>query len=613
MSNDPTTPENRDQELPIPESTDMPAQSDTPAAEAPVSDAPAAETQAEVAAEPEAAPAAVEPVAEVTPAAEETVVVEAAPAADAAPTAEIAPAAEASGESAVETAADVEGLEEGEETDETGAPKKKPKRRPRLSDEEAQVVWDELTAANKEQTVLQVRCLRAIPGGMIVSFKELEGFVPRSQFMLEGRAEQTDMLPFVGQDVPALIVELSDFEKRKYVCSRRKALKLEKFLVVKKGDILEGEVTSITNYGVFVDLGGVDGLVHISRLSKVRVANPADVVKLHEKVKVRVVDVEPHKERIALSMKEFTESPWTAAADKYTTGTVHKGQVRNITDFGVYVQLEPGIVGMVHISDLSWTRRLQHPSEVVRVGQHLDVQVLEVRASDKRISLSVKATQPDPWPRLANIYHVGAEATGTVKRVMDAGAIVALEYEIDCFVPRGKMGAQRRGPRAPKPAETSAIKAGDSVQVKVLEMDIDKKSFICAIVREEGQDSREDHGGESFNMKTSTGERGFSLGDIPALQNLFKNQEAEAAAAAPVVEAPVVEAAPVVEEAPVVEAAPVVEEAPVVEAAPVVEEAPVAEAAPVVEDAPVAEAAPAEDAAPADAEPAADEKTDPAV
>jgi small subunit ribosomal protein S1 len=494
---------------------------------------------------------------------------------------------------------------EGEGT-EGGGGRRRNRKRPRLDDEVARPIWDELVAAFADGTMLTMHCTRAIQGGLLVEYKGLEGFVPKSQFSAEGRADQSELDAVVGTDIELVLIELSDFDARKFVCSRKRAAKRALLGSITKGDVREGVITSLTNYGAFVDLGGVDGLVHISRMSKFRIGKPSDVAKVGETVKVRVVEVDLKNERVALSMKEFAESPWTGTADRFPVGSIQTGRVRNITDFGVYVQFEPGIIGMIHVSDLSWTRRVQHPNEVVKVGQEVQVKIMDIRPSDHRMSLSYKDAQPDPWPRLANIYPPDTEATGTVKRVSESGAIVSLEFDIDCFVPRGKMGGRRKGgPRGSAPAAAPTVAPGDSVRVKILEMDIDKHSLIAALVREDGGgDSRRDRGERrdedpNFSTASQQSERSFSLGDIAGLRNLLKATQEEEAAATPAPDAaPVVEAAPVIEEAPVVEAAPVIEEAPVAEAAPVIEEAPVAEAAPVIEEAPVAEAAPVIEEAP---------------
>ncbi len=602
--------------LPLMTSPDTPAQEEAPAAaEAAVEtvsagiveDAPAETPAGDVAAvEPPAAEVAevapvadVEtPVAEVAPVADaEAPLAEAAPVADAeTPVAEVAPVADA--EAPVAEAALVADTEapvaEGEtaEGEVAEGAEKKSRKKPKLSDEEAAEIWKELLAAKEQESLQTVRCVRAIPGGALVDFKGLEGFVPRSQFQLSGRAEQVDIEPHIGQDIEIVVVEISELERRKYVCSRKKALKKAKFAQFNKGDVLEGVVTSITNYGVFVDLGGVDGLIHISRLSKTHVKTPSEVVQLHETVKVKVVNVDVKNERIALSMKEFTESPWTKIGDQYSIGTIHKGKVKNITSFGVYVQLDPGIVGMVHISDLSWTRRIQHPTEIVKVGQELEVKVIDSKPQEKRIALSVKDTQPNPWLKLANIYPAGAEADGVLKQVMDAGAIVSLDFDIDCFVPRGKMGI-RKPRRGQQQAAEPTMNVGDTVRVKVVEMDPEKRSFICAMVREDSGDDRHYDDKPSFTVNQSASDRAFTFADVPGMQALLNVPTMQTTPEPAAIETPAPAPADVEPVAAVEPEAPVTDvETPVAE--PPVEEPMIAEAIEPVQDAPAEEAAAAE-------------------
>jgi ribosomal protein S1 len=475
-----------------------------------------------------------------------------------------------------------------------------------MDDAEAQVIWDEIKHAHENKDLLTFHLSRSIPGGAIVSYKGLEGFVPRSQFLISGRAEQSEIEGMVGQDIDLVVIEMTDFAKRKFVCSRKRALKRHLLMSLKKGSIVEGKVTSITSYGAFVDIGGVDGLIHVSRLSKLRINTPSEVVKIGEEVKVRIVDISEKDERVALSMKEFTTSPWQGVDAAYKVGDTVKGKVRNITDFGVYVQLEPGMVGMVHISDLSWTKRLQHPTEVVAVGDDIEVMIMEIRPKDRRIALSLKATLPDPWPRLANVYPANTEADGKIKHIMDAGAIVSLDHDIDCFIPRGKMGGRRR----PGGDNTETHNIGDTVRIRIVEMDVEKHSFIGAIAREETEPSRPQRRGERSEPRSdfkmphqSSSDSAFKLGDLEGLQKLFNAnvaaEAAEAAAAAPKAEVATAAATPIVEETPVVEEIPVVEETLVVEETPAVEEAPAVEEIPAVEETPVVEETPAVEEIPA--------------
>lgn len=399
-------------------------------------------------------------------------------------------------------------------------PKKEKPQKAKMNEEEFAPIWEELTTARDSETLMTVKCTRSIRGGALIDHKGLEGFIPMSHFELSRNLNEKTIEPFVGQMIDVTVIEMSSREERRFVCSRKNALKKSKFDSMKKGMVVEGTVTSITDYGVFVDLGGIDGLVHISRLSKVRVNHPSDVVKPKQLVKVTIVDVDYKKERIALSMKEFTESPWARVAEKYVPQSIHKGKIRNITSFGVYVQLEPGVDGMVHVSDLSWTKRLNSPDELVKVGQELEVKVLEVNPDKQRIALSVKETQPDPWPRLANIYPVGTESEAKIKLLMPAGAVVELPFDVDGFVPRGKMGPKgKKGGR-----KESSYTVGDAVRVQIVDIDIEGRSLICSIAREEQvRETRSEK--ERDDLKQAASDRAFTLGDIAGLKEMFRKPE----------------------------------------------------------------------------------------
>lgn len=395
---------------------------------------------------------------------------------------------------------------------------KKKETAPRLPDEVVQPIWDELKNSLTDSELLQVTCVRTTQGGMVVSYKDLEGFIPRGQFALEGRPEMSEIEPYVGQQVPVCVIEISDISKRKYVVSRKKGLRIEKYMALKKGDVFEGVVTSIVSYGAFVDIGGLDGLVHISRMSKIRINSPSDVVKVNDTVKVKVVDIDAKKNRISLSMKEFSASPWIGVNERFPIGTIHKGKVRNLTDYAAYVQLEPGVVGMVHVSDLSWTQRLDNPSEVVKVGQEIEVKVMDIKLDSHRMTLSLKEAQQDPWPRLANIFPVNTEVVGRIKSLLDAGIIVTLENDLDAFVPRGRMGGRKKGGKAPD------LQIGEEIRLKVLEMNPEKHSIICAPPREEVKHTSPREREQTPVQFTTASSTGFTLGELTSLKNLFPQE-----------------------------------------------------------------------------------------
>ena len=405
-------------------------------------------------------------------------------------------------------------------------------------------VWEELTKAKDAEAIIPVKLKASVRGGAIIEYNGLEGFIPMSHVDLSKNPTEKHIEPLLGQMVDIVVIEMSTFEERRFVGSRKEALKKQRFNSMKKGMVVEGTITSITDYGVFVDLGGIDGLVHISRLSKIRVNHPSELVKFRQHVKVTVVDVDHKKERIALSMKEFTESPWAHVGEKYPTGSTHSGKVRNITSFGVYVQLEPGVDGMAHISDLSWTKRLNSPHDIFKIGDEVQVKVLDVSSEKQRISLSVKEMLPDPWPRLANIYPVDTTAEGTIKLLMPAGAIVELPHDVDAFIPRGKMRS-----RAKRGKKETTYNIGDVVRVRVVDINVEKHELIVGIDYEEKQSEHRSEK-QKEELKQATSDRAFTLGDIAGLREMISSPEKSTPPSAPVVEQ-VVETSPT--EVPVIE------------------------------------------------------------
>src|SRR3989440_194917 len=231
------------------------------------------------------------------------------------------------------------------------------------------------------------------------------------------------------------------------------------------GQTRKGVVKNITDFGAFIDLGGVDGLLHITDMSYGRVSHPSELVRIGQELEVKVLDIDWERERISLGLKQLQTYPWHDVAQQYPVGTRLKGKVRNLTSFGAFVEIEPGIDGLIHISDMSWTKRVQHPSEVVKKGDEVEVLVLNVDAENKRISLGLKQAQEDPWLRIGETYPVGTELRGRVLRLMDKGVVVDIGNDIEGFVPMSQLGI----PDIHNPGE--AVKEGQAVDLKVLEVD----------------------------------------------------------------------------------------------------------------------------------------------
>src|SRR5205814_238081 len=242
------------------------------------------------------------------------------------------------------------------------------------------------------------------------------------------------------------------------------------------GTRVQGKVVSITNYGAFVELEpGIEGLVHISEMSWTRnVRHPSKIVSIGETIEAVVLKVDEAEEKISLGMKQTEEDPWMALPQKYPVGTRLRGKVRNLTSFGAFVEIEPGIDGLIHISDMSWTKRVQHPSEVVKKGDEVDVLILNVDAENKRISLGLKQAQEDPWLKIGETYPVGTELRGRVLRLMDKGVAVDVGHGIEGFVPMSQLGI----PDLQSPAE--AVKEGQARELNVLEAEPIHRRIVLA-------------------------------------------------------------------------------------------------------------------------------------
>src|SRR5439155_1144723 len=275
----------------------------------------------------------------------------------------------------------------------------------------------------------------------------------------------------LGQSFEFKIIKLNK-RRRNIVVSRRVLLEAERktkrdvlMKELQVGQTRKGVVKNISDFGAFIDLGGVDGLLHITDMSYGRVRHPSKIVSIGETIEAVVLKVDETEEKVSLGMKQTEEDPWMALPQKYPVGTRLKGKVRNLTSFGAFVEIEPGIDGLIHISDMSWTKRVQHPSEVVKKGDEVDVLILNVDAENKRISLGLKQAQEDPWLRIGETYPVGTELRGRVMRLMDKGVVVDLGSDIEGFVPMSQLGI----PDIQQPGD--AVKEGQAVELKVLEVD----------------------------------------------------------------------------------------------------------------------------------------------
>ncbi len=426
-------------------------------------------------------------------------------------------------------------------------------------------VWDKIRHAYETGEIVQGRLARKIKGGVIVDLFGVDAFLPGSQIALR-RVPDIDAL--IGQTMEFKIIKLNK-RRRNIVVSRR--MILEQIREEKRGRLLEeievgqvrrGVVKNITDFGAFIDLGGADGLLHITDMSWGRVGHPSELVSISDELEVKILDldlqnnrislglkqlqpypwenvsekypvnerirgkvvsitnygafvelekgveglvhisemswtrhikhpskvvsigdlieavvlnVNEEEEKISLGMKQIEEDPWDTLAEKYPPGTIVAGKVRNLTSFGAFVEIEEGIDGLVHISDMSWTRRIHHPSEVVRKGETVKVQVLHIDTENKRISLSIKDLEENPWTSLAEKYSAGVEASGKVVRLLDKGVVVDLEGEVEGFVPISQLGYRNLENPADK------FREGDLLELKVIESDPDNRRIVLSV------------------------------------------------------------------------------------------------------------------------------------
>ncbi|MFL5532148.1 MAG: S1 RNA-binding domain-containing protein, partial [Gemmatimonadales bacterium] len=284
----------------------------------------------------------------------------------------------------------------------------------------------------------------------------------------------------IGETIEAVVLKVDEAEEK--ISLGMKQTEQDPWMVLPLkypvGTRLQGKVVSITNYGAFVELEpGIEGLVHISEMSWTRnVRHPSKIVSIGETIDAVVLKVDESEEKISLGMKQTEQDPWMVLPLKYPVGTRINGKVRNLTSFGAFVEIEPGIDGLIHISDMSWTKRVQHPSEVVKKGDAVDVVILNIDAENKRISLGLKQAEEDPWLKIGETYPIGMELRGRAVRLMDKGVVVDLGNDIEGFVPMSQLGvADIENPG-------DAVKEGQALDLKVLEVDPIHHRIVLAVI-----------------------------------------------------------------------------------------------------------------------------------
>ncbi len=329
--------------------------------------------------------------------------------------------------------------------------------------------WDRLIDKYDKGEIIEGRCSRRIKGGIVVDLGGVDAFLPGSQIDVR---PIRDFDALIGQSMDFKIVKVNHMRKNIVVSHRvlvEEELKgqREKILSeLERGQILEGSVKNITDFGVFIDLGGVDGLLHINDLSWGRVSHPSEIVSLDEKIRVVVLDFNEPKDRISLGLKQLQPHPWEDVETKYPVGSVVRGKVVSISDYGAFVELEKGVEGLIHISEMSWTQHIKHPSKVLAVGEMVDAKVLNIQKEERKISLGLKQLEPDPWETLAEKYPVGSVHKGIVRNLTNFGAFVELEEGIDGLIHISDLSWTKK---IRHPGEV--VKKGDEIDIVVLNVD----------------------------------------------------------------------------------------------------------------------------------------------
>ncbi len=348
-----------------------------------------------------------------------------------------------------------------------------------LSREKAEKVkvWEDVEKAYNEGTVVTGRVIERIKGGLSVDIG-VRAFLPGSQVDVRP-VKNLDSLK--GEEIQCLVIKLNR-KRGNIVLSRKLVLeeeiskqKADTLETLEEGTVMQGVVKNITDYGVFIDLGGIDGLLHVTDLSWGRVNHPNEMFNVGDEMTVKVLKFDREKERVSLGYKQLTPDPWTLVHERYPVEQKVQGKVVNLTDYGAFIELETGVEGLIHVSEMSWSKRVKHPSKVLQVGQEVEAVVLDLDTENRRISLGLKQTEPDPWSTLAERYTVDSTITGRVRNLTDFGAFIEVEEGIDGLVHVSDISHRR----IKHPSE--ALKKGDTVEAVILNIDVENHRLSLGI------------------------------------------------------------------------------------------------------------------------------------
>ncbi len=348
-----------------------------------------------------------------------------------------------------------------------------------FNDAQRRKIWEELEKAFKDGTPVNGVVVDKTKGGLNVDISGIEAFMPGS--LVDSRPV-SNLDSYKGQEIEAIVIKFS--RKKNNIVLSRKAItdevigkqKAETLEKIEPGFVVEGVIKNLTDYGAFVDIGGIDGLLHVTDMSWGRLQNPSDMFKVGDTIQVKVLKLDRTKEKVSLGFKQLQPDPWSAVVELYPVGARIKGKISSVTEYGAFVELEPGVEGLVHVSEMSWSKRARSPKTFLKSGDEVEVQVLGVDTEDRRISLGMRQLQPNPWEHAAALYRVGTTVTGSVRNLTDFGAFIELEEGIDGLVHISDIS---RSKKIKHPKEV--LKKGQEVQAVVTSLDVDAQKMSLSI------------------------------------------------------------------------------------------------------------------------------------
>ena len=350
-----------------------------------------------------------------------------------------------------------------------------------LSKEKADkiTIWRDISRSCREGEVLEGEIVGKVKGGLSVDIGRILAFLPGSQIDLKP-IRNLDAL--IGQRMKFKVIKFNRkrnnivLSRRVLLDEERKRLREETLKSLKEGDIVEGTVKNLTDYGAFIDLGGMDGLLHITDVSWARIGHPSEKLSVGDRIKVKILHFDQEKEKVSLGLKQALPDPWESVPQRYRAGSRTKGKVVNVTDYGVFVELEEGVEGLVHISELTWSKKTKHPSKIVNIGDTIEVMVLDCDPAKRRISLGMKQVEPNPWVLIEEKYPVGTKVVGRVKTVTDFGVFIGFDEGVDGLVHVSEMSWTKK---IKHPGEL--YKKGQEVEAVVLNIDRKNERFSLGI------------------------------------------------------------------------------------------------------------------------------------